>query len=54
MSLVRWYLAGAQAANAFGIGINSDAAASIAMTASRFSSNMCHRIDSGHVTVFVI
>jgi hypothetical protein len=40
MSLLRQHVVGAQAANAFEIGINGNTAASIAMTASRFSSNM--------------
>ena len=48
MSLLRQHVAGAQAANAFGIGINGNTAASISMTASRFSSNPCGSEDSAH------
>jgi hypothetical protein len=54
MSLLRQHAAGAQAANAFEIGINGNTAASIAMMASRFSSNMCQRIDARHAFVVMI
>jgi hypothetical protein len=43
MSLLRQRVAGAQAANAFEVDTNGNTAASIAMTASRFSSNLCQR-----------
>src|SRR5258708_1351491 len=47
--LYRASLAGAQAASALAFGINGNTAASIAMTASLFSSNICQR--SGHLKV---
>jgi hypothetical protein len=56
MSLLRQHVAGAQAANAFGIGSIGYTAASIAMTASCFSSEhiIVPAIDSRHAFVVVI
>jgi hypothetical protein len=52
---LRQHVAGARAANVFGIGSIGNTAASIAMTASRFSSeHMVPAIDSRHAFVVVI